>query len=223
MKVIVFDLGGTLMEFQGMPPCWADYYEQGLRYANAQLGIYVSEAQLQQGIEILKQMNPRINYREEEYTAEFVFNQVLTAWRIKADAGVYANIFFEGLPLTVKIYKDIVSNLVRLKEEGYFIAAFTDVPTGMPEAFYQRQLKNLLPYFDFYVSSQTCGWRKPNPKGLFDIAAHFQVPVKELLFIGDEAKDEQAAQNAGCRFLNAGREKERVKTPYMYPLDICIE
>lgn len=29
MKVIVFDLGGTLMEYEGMPLNWSNYYEQG--------------------------------------------------------------------------------------------------------------------------------------------------------------------------------------------------
>ena len=27
--VVVFDLGGTLMEFKGMPPVWTDYYKNG--------------------------------------------------------------------------------------------------------------------------------------------------------------------------------------------------
>lgn len=29
MKIIVFDLGGTLMEYRGMPLNWSDYYEKG--------------------------------------------------------------------------------------------------------------------------------------------------------------------------------------------------
>lgn len=31
MRVIVFDLGGTLMEYEGMPHSWVDYYEQGIQ------------------------------------------------------------------------------------------------------------------------------------------------------------------------------------------------
>jgi putative hydrolase of the HAD superfamily len=27
VKVIIFDLGGTLMEFKGMPNSWVDYYK----------------------------------------------------------------------------------------------------------------------------------------------------------------------------------------------------
>ena len=28
-KIVVFDLGGTLMEYEGMPLNWNDYYYQG--------------------------------------------------------------------------------------------------------------------------------------------------------------------------------------------------
>ena len=30
MKIIVFDLGGTLMEYKGMPYSWVEYYENAL-------------------------------------------------------------------------------------------------------------------------------------------------------------------------------------------------
>jgi putative hydrolase of the HAD superfamily len=29
LKVVVFDLGGTLMQYAGMPVSWVDYYCQG--------------------------------------------------------------------------------------------------------------------------------------------------------------------------------------------------
>lgn len=29
MKVIVFDLGGTLMQYVGMPHSWVEFYQQG--------------------------------------------------------------------------------------------------------------------------------------------------------------------------------------------------
>ena len=32
MKVIVFDIGGTLMEYKNMPLSWLDFYKDGFRY-----------------------------------------------------------------------------------------------------------------------------------------------------------------------------------------------
>lgn len=29
MKIIVFDLGGTLMQYEGMPYSWVEFYQQG--------------------------------------------------------------------------------------------------------------------------------------------------------------------------------------------------
>ena len=56
-----------------------------------------------------------------------------------------------------------------------------------------------------YVSSGTCGFRKPNPAGLRQIAAHFSAAMEALVFIGDEDKDAATASRAGCSFLRIDR------------------
>jgi putative hydrolase of the HAD superfamily len=38
-KAIVFDLGGTLMEYEGMPLDWSDYYYRGFKKINENFGI----------------------------------------------------------------------------------------------------------------------------------------------------------------------------------------
>ena len=43
-KAIVFDLGGTLMEFEGMPLNWSDYYYQGFNKINEHFGLELSDA-----------------------------------------------------------------------------------------------------------------------------------------------------------------------------------
>lgn len=59
----------------------------------------------------------------------------------------------------------------------------------MPDKLHKSYFPELMPYFDMYVSSLSCGYRKPNPKGLADIAEHFGVSPAEMVFIGDEEKD----------------------------------
>ena len=56
-----------------------------------------------------------------------------------------------------------------------------------------------------YVSSASCGFRKPNCTGLRLIAEHFGVPITELVFAGDEEKDRKTAENAGCKFVCVDR------------------
>lgn len=43
-------------------------------------------------------------------------------------------------------------------------------------------------------------FRKPEPGFLVFVATWFQVPVADLLFVGDFGSDEAAADRAGCRF-----------------------
>lgn len=66
----------------------------------------------------------------------------------------------------------------------------------------------MLCYFDYYMSSEVAGYRKPNSKGLQMISEKYSVPITELIFVGDEEKDRQTALNADCRFVQINREKK---------------
>ena len=69
----------------------------------------------------------------------------------------------------------------------------------MPDELHKSYFPELMPYFDMYVSSQSCGFRKPNPEGVRQIAEHFGADEKSFIFAGDEPKDIKTAQNVGCR------------------------
>jgi putative hydrolase of the HAD superfamily len=70
----------------------------------------------------------------------------------------------------------------------------------MTDRIFRPAIKELEPLFDLYVSSQTCGYRKPNKKGLEYVAEYFGIDASEILFVGDEKKDEDTAANEGCEF-----------------------
>ena len=55
------------------------------------------------------------------------------------------------------------------------------------------------------MSSQKCGYRKPNPKGLKCISNILAVSVEELIFIGDEKKDCETSNRANCKFILINR------------------
>ncbi len=92
----------------------------------------------------------------------------------------------------------------RCRGRGYKIACLTDLPSGMPDSFLRPAITEITDLLDLYVSSQSCGMRKLNPKGLSVIADAFGVDVTELLFVGDEEKDRMTAKNAGCDFMFIG-------------------
>lgn len=149
-KIYVFDLGGTLMEYKGMPLNWSDFYVGGFSLINQRFNLGLSKTQIDQAVEILKSHNPRICGRQNEILA-------------------------------------------------------TDLPSGMPDSIFKPSITELLPYFDLYVSSEVCGFRKPNKAGLEFIANHFNVPVTDLIFIGDEQKDIDCATNANCKFVHISK------------------
>lgn len=205
MKVIVFDIGGTLMEYTGMPLSWVDYYKQGFEYINLHYDCGVSDADIQKSIEILTRFNPRINPRENELAPEYIFGKCTEHWSSKPSTTEMALAFYNGLSLRAEIYPDTIPALQKLKRMGYAVGALTDLPTAMPDELFKKDIAPLLEHIDLYVSSQSCGFRKPHNAGLRTIAEHFCVPMQELIYIGDEDKDRETALNAGCGFIKIDR------------------
>ncbi len=212
MAVFVFDLGGTLMEYANMPPTWSVFYPDGFRAVADAFYPACSTADLQESVARLTALNPRVTGREQEYPPAKIFSLCLSHWKISIDPEAAAVVFFQGLHLQPKIDPLAVPTLRRLKALGHKTAVLTDLPSGMPDALFRRDIAPLLPHIDRYVSSGTCGYRKPNPAGLLQIAACFSVDPHTLVFIGDEDKDHQTAMRAGCRFfriLPDGQNPER--------------
>lgn len=207
MKVIVFDLGGTLMEYTGMPFCWTDYYKQAFENINRELSLNLSDDDIKRSIEIFTSFNPRVVYREIEYSPGYIFESVMKHWKNRPDIGKAIESFFKGIKLEPKIYPDTVPCLMELRQQGYLISTLTDLPTAMPDSLFKADISNLLEYFDLYASSLTCGFRKPNPSGLLYIADYFSTDINNLIFVGDEEKDAKTAEKAGCRFICINRNK----------------
>lgn len=201
MKCIIFDMGGTLMQYEGMPFTWDSFYYLGFKKIAKSLSQNISNNDIQQSVNIMKSYNPRYNYRENELSPEYIFSQCLRHWsKTSINYNDVIQSFFEGLKLSPIIYPDSIASLQNLKK-NFLIASLTDLPTAMPDSLFRKDIASLIEHLDLYVSSQTCGYRKPNKAGIFYIANHFNIPINEILFVGDEPKDFLTAKNAGCKFL----------------------
>lgn len=198
IKVAAFDIGGTLMEYKGMPGVWVDYYENGFRHVRDKLLSKLTDKDIAAGMEILRGYNPTIKYREADYSHEHIFGEIAEKWGVDITADKIAYCFFEAFPLEAYTYPETIPVLQKLRDNGIRIATLTDVATGMPDELHKSYFPDLMPYFDLYVSSTSCRYRKPNIKGLVDIAVHFGVKPDEMIFIGDERKDILVANSFGC-------------------------
>lgn len=199
MTTIVFDIGGTLMEYRNMPYVWLDFYGGAFNYVRERLALPLTDERLAESVETLRQFNPKVNYREIDYTPEYIFTKATEKWDCDFELGGVISAFFENMKLTPYIYPDSIPALERLKALGVTLCTLTDVATGMPDELHKSYFPELLPYLDMYVSSISCGMRKPNPKGLEDIAEHFGLSAEDMLFVGDEEKDMLVAKRFGCR------------------------
>lgn len=189
------------MEYKGMPLNWCDYYYKGFGKVKDTYGLELSEIELQKAAEILKSYNPRISGRELEIAPEIIFSECIANWKNKPNIENVIDAFFEGLSLSAEVSDFSVALLHKCKSHGCKIACLTDLPNGMPDSMFKKAIAEIIDLFDLYVSSQSCGARKPNKEGLLLIARTFDVDVSELLFIGDEEKDYMTALNAGCNFM----------------------
>lgn len=103
MKVIVFDLGGTLMQYVGMPHSWVEFYYQGFDAIRRKFGYKVTEDEIERSIQRLTEMNPRVNYREEEYLPEEMFAKALAHWSGKLPIAECVKVFWDGLELSAEL------------------------------------------------------------------------------------------------------------------------
>lgn len=200
-KVAVFDLGGTLMEYEGMPLDWSEFYYDGFREVSKANRLNIPEEKIKRSAEIMRSFNPRLTGREVEIAPEVIFGEAIADWDIKPEIDKVVDDFFSGLTLKPRIF-DYTKNVIEYcKMNGAKVACLTDLPNGMPDRIFKRAITEVTGLLDLYMSSESCGYRKPNKAGIVKIAEYFDVPVSEILLIGDEKKDLQTAQNAGCRFL----------------------
>lgn len=207
MKVFVFDAGKTLMEYINMPNVWIEYYSQAFEYVDKKFKLNISEQDINKSIQVLISFNPTVNYREIEYQPEMIFAKVTSHWKMNFNLSKVIDSFFESMNLESIIYPDAINILKQLKMDNKKTAILTDVATGMPDQTHKSYFVDIISYIDYYVSSLSCGFRKPNPKGLYDIAKYFNVTANDMIFIGDEEKDIATAKRFGCRSVLLDRRK----------------
>ena len=189
------------MQYVGMPHSWEDFYYAGLEEIARRFKYSIPHETVEKSLQILREFNPRMNYREIEYSAEYIFTRALASWHTDIPVQSCIETFWSGLQLKAEIYPETIRVLQKLKEKGYTIATLTDLPSAMPDEIFRRDISELMGYFDYYVSSSLAGYRKPNCKGLQMISEKFSVPITELIFVGDEEKDRRTAINANCKFI----------------------
>lgn len=82
MKAVVFDLGGTLMEYVGMPHSWIPYYKKCFENVRSEYSLKISDDDIVKSVQILSDFNPRFKPREVEYSPDYLFEKATSFWDV---------------------------------------------------------------------------------------------------------------------------------------------
>ena len=206
-KLIIFDLGNTLIHYKRKSLNWSEHYVNALRFACAQCGIVPDDESIEKAVSILSFYNSRIHPRIFEVAESEVLSK--TARVFGADAKKFENGFFGYFQRDAVLETTCIETLRSLKNSGYITAVLTDVPYGMPRVLVERDITDIAGYIDILYTSCEIGFRKPDPAGVERLLSETGIPKNNACIVGDEPKDLECAARAGIvSFLLSGEDRD---------------
>jgi putative hydrolase of the HAD superfamily len=207
LEAIIFDLGGTLVEYAGPYAVWPDLETPGLKAAYQVLtakGVLLPafDEFSSAGFHILPlrwQMatNGERNLRLTDFLSE-IMSQLHIAgiedeWLLQAASRYEEAICAQAVPLTAA-----ADTLAILKEQGYRLGLLSN--TMFSGSAHQADLVRfgLDSYFDAMLFSADTGTWKPSPKPYLALVEQLATTPEKTVFVGDDpANDIVGGQKAG--------------------------
>jgi HAD superfamily hydrolase (TIGR01549 family) len=207
IRAVIFDLGGTLLEFNPQRLPWMEWEHEGLDAAHAYLlerGYGLPRAGL------TEHFSHSLNERWDRATkggANLRLQDLLTetwaTYGILPNPGEIAEAaarYIAPIDLRVVAYDDAQGTLELLRQQGYKIGLISN--TMWPGEIHLQEMarSGLLPYFDHTLFSSEIGIWKPQP-GIYHLSLDaLGVSPAEAVFVGDMPEhDIVGAQRAGIR------------------------
>lgn len=194
-KLVIFDLGETLVNYEGVSLNWSDNYLSAIQTSLNAQNINATESQFDLAISILNFYNTRVNSRCFEVAEGEVLSKVAKVF--SAIENKFECDFFAYFQRKAVANTTALETLKMLKRAGLYTALLSDVPYGMPKELMLQDLGNLTEQLDVIFSSCEVGFRKPSPIGLKFIANYFDCSVEHAVYVGNEEKDIICAKSAG--------------------------
>ena len=214
IKGVIFDLGSTLIEFQGE---WNDVMWRGAsdlaEFFIARQVPLDREAFLQRHRELIMQFIERGAQDWIEYSAEKVLRMALAEFgHTEAPQSLIdealKTLYAYGETLW-RPFPDTYATLDALRERGYRLGI---VSNARDAGNVHRLIDNnrLRPWFDPILISAEVGVRKPHPRIFQAVLDQWRLPASEVIMVGDMlGADVLGAKNAGIRSVWATMQAER--------------
>jgi len=207
INAVIFDLGGTLLDFNPDQRPWLDWEGVGLANAYAYLsaqGYRIEEQELvSYFLDHLPERWERAAQGGENLRLGDVMREACAACGVTpTEPEIEAAVahYIEPLDARVVPYDDTVETLAALRAAHYRLGLVSN--TMWPAEYHCRELVRfgLLPYFDHTVFSAEVGIWKPQP-GIYRLSlAALDARADEAVFVGDmPAHDIVGAKEVGMR------------------------
>ena len=211
MKAIAFDLGDTLVEYEGVPLNWEAHYPEALGGLAAFLGVTADSDRLARACAVLRRYNTRINPREEEVSFAVILGELVKSFdaTVEADEVACARSFFRIFRQRLRCFPDTRAAIEALRRKNLKVGVFTDVPYGMPRQLVLEDVSGagLEDSFDVLMTSRDAGFRKPSVATLGSLARMLNCSAHEIAYVGNEKKDVEVAQAFGCYSILIDRKR----------------
>lgn len=196
---VAFDVGETLIRYDGVALDWSEHYRPALFYALSEIDVQPEENALADAVEILTFYNTRKNPRTFEIAAGEVTTKLASLF--SARHAEFECRFFQYFQRHSSAMPGGFESLQELKRAGCYLAALSDVPYGMPTAMLTEDLGDLASAFDCIAGSCDVGIRKPNGNGLRKLLNAAGYGADRAFYVGNERKDIEAAAAAGVNSI----------------------
>jgi putative hydrolase of the HAD superfamily len=211
-KAIGFDLGDTLLLYEGVSERWAPGYREALGRAACACGRELGKSQADQAVAVLEKYNTRLAPRTVEVSETQILGDVTAALGFPpSDCGTVADAFFNFYQRSVTAYPETIDTLRRLNMLGVAVGVLTDVPYGMERARVEADLSatGIDGFVSTVLTSVEVGRRKPASVGFVRLATELDVPIGDLIYVGNEKKDIEGANAAGALSVLIDRESRQ--------------
>ena len=208
VKAVVFDIGRTLVEYH-KPLSWSKLYRPAFESIADKCGYTFSDSHYQHALRVLSQYNTREYPRDYEVTSDRIFNEILSGMDIPMkDIEQVKLHFYSYFRQDAALFPEVEETIKILYDKGILLGTLSDVAYGMDNIYALEDIKTIIRYIDYPLTSNDVGYRKPRAEGLKLLAEKMQVDMKEMVFVGDEEKDIMCAANAGVYSVLINRSDE---------------
>lgn len=188
---IAFDVGETLIQYEGLALDWSEHYRPALEQALSACSVAADDASLAVAVEILAFYNTRKNPRTFEIQSGEVTSKISRLFDTShAD---FERFFFAYFQRRARSNTGAQQLVTQLRAAGFHVAALSDVPYGMPTAMLIEDLGDLASAFHQIASSCDVGFRKPSGEGLCKLLRLSGCGAGKAYYVGNEKKDIEAA------------------------------